>query len=221
MPLATKRKILAVLFDWDGTLLNSYEADAAAYLAMFKAMDIPWGLEDLARHYSPNWYNVHSAAGLPRTRWAAADLAWRAQYAKHRPPLIAGVRKLLENLRKHYALGLVTGGDRDRVLGQLRAFRLLRAFPVRVCSGDTEQKKPHPEPLRAALRAMEMAPQNCVYVGDTPEDILMARRAGVRTIGVLGPFPISDKLKRSRPDVLLESLQELPAALRKLQRSGS
>src|SRR5271155_90665 len=212
-----KSKILGVLFDWDGTLLNSYAADSAAYLAMFQQMEITWGLEDLAQHYSPNWYNVYRAAGLHESRWAAADLAWRAEYATQRPQLLPGARRLLADLRKHYPLGLVTSGDRDRVLRQLRQFRLLPTFSARVCSGDTVEKKPHPAPLRLALRAMHLSPQDCVYVGDTREDVLMARRAGVRTIGVLGPFPTAQKLKLSRPDVLLSSLSELPAALRNLQ----
>jgi HAD superfamily hydrolase (TIGR01549 family) len=217
MPRSKKRKILGVLFDWDGTLLNSYEADSAAYLAMFRQMEIAWGLEDLARHYSPNWYNVYRAAGLHQSRWVDADLAWRAEYATQKPKLLTGARSLLADLHKQYQLGLVTGGDRGRVLRQLRQFRLLRTFSVLVCSDDTVEKKPHPEPLRLALRTMQLSAQDCVYVGDTREDIHMARRAGVRTIGVMGAFPTAQKLKRSRPDVLLSSLRELPAALRKLQ----
>ncbi|HZC65968.1 MAG TPA: HAD family hydrolase [Candidatus Dormibacteraeota bacterium] len=216
-PHLKKRKILGVLFDWDGTLLNSYEADATAYLAMFQAMNIAWGLEDLAQHYSPNWYNVYRAAGLHESRWEAADLAWRAEYATQRPQLLPSARTLLAKLQKHYALGLVTSGDRDRVLRQLKHFRLMRTFPVRVCSGDTAEKKPHPAPLRMALHAMRLDAQDCVYIGDTSEDLLMARRAGVRTIGIQGPFPTARKLKLARPDVLLESLQQLPEALRRMQ----
>jgi HAD superfamily hydrolase (TIGR01549 family) len=216
-PHLKKRKILGVLFDWDGTLLNSYEADAAAYRAMFQAMNIAWGLEDLAQHYSPNWYNVYRAAGLHESRWEAADLAWRAEYATQRPQLLPGARGLLAKLRRTYSIGLVTSGDRDRVLRQLKNFRLLRTFPVRVCSGDTREKKPHPAPLRLALNAMRLDAQDCVYVGDTREDVLMARRAGVRTIGIVGPFPTARKLTLARPDLLLESLEELPSALRKMQ----
>jgi phosphoglycolate phosphatase len=216
-PHLKKRKILGVLFDWDGTLLNSYEADAAAYLTMFQAMNIAWGREELAQHYSPNWYNVYRAAGLHESRWEAADLAWRAHYATQRPQLLPGARGLLAKLQRSYSLGLVTGGDRDRVLRQLRNFRLLRTFPIRVCSGDTAEKKPHPAPLRLALKAMRLDAQDCVYVGDTREDVLMARRSGVRTVGIVGPFPTARKLRLARPDILLESLEELPSALRKMQ----
>src|SRR5271165_2273205 len=67
------RTLQGVLFDWDGTLINSYAADSSAYLAMFREMGIPWGLEELAQHYSPNWYRVYRAAKLPRARWDDAE----------------------------------------------------------------------------------------------------------------------------------------------------
>jgi HAD superfamily hydrolase (TIGR01509 family) len=205
--------IQGVLFDWDGTLLNSYQADSAAYLAMFREMGIAWGLEELARHYSPNWYHVYRAAKLPRARWDDADRVWRAQYAKHNPRLMTGVRAILARLARRHQLGLVTSGDRDRVVRQLRAYRLTRLFAARVCSGDTRLRKPHPAPLRLALQQMRLKPSACVYVGDSPEDLEMARRAGVRAIAILGPFPTAKRLRAARPDVLLESIRELPEAI--------
>jgi HAD superfamily hydrolase (TIGR01549 family) len=212
-----KNKILeGVLFDWDGTLIDSYGADSSAYLAMFREMGIPWGLEELARHYSPNWYRVYRAAKLPRARWDDADRAWRAQYAKHSPRLIAGARQVLVRLGRAHHLGLVTSGDRDRVTQQLRAFRLTRLFGARVCSGDTPEKKPHPAPLRLALRQLRLEPSACVYVGDSPEDLQMAKSAGVRAIAVLGPFPTEKRLRAARPEFLLESIRELPEVLKSL-----
>lgn len=206
--------ILGVLFDWDGTLLNSYEADTSAYLAMFRGMGIPWGVEELSLHYSPNWYHVYRAAKLPRRRWPDADSLWREHYAKHRPKLMPGARRLLTKLVTRHALGLVTSGDRSRVLRQLREFQLSATFRAWVCSGDTPQRKPHPAPLRLALRRMRLLASQCVYVGDSPEDVQMARRAGVRAaIAVLGPFPTEKRLRAAKPDALLESIEELPRIL--------
>jgi len=218
--MAGKRKhsIEGVLFDWDGTLINSYDADASAYLAMFKEMDISWGIEEFEKNYSPNWYQVYRAAGLPRRRWEDADRAWRAHYAKHRPKLIPGARRVLVRLGNAHPLGLVTSGDHERVTRQLREFRLTRLFAARVCSGDTLRKKPHPEPLRLALRQMELDPSACVYVGDAPQDVEMAKRAGVRAIGVLGPFPTEKRLRAARPELLIGSIEELPDVLKKLLR---
>ncbi len=210
------KSVQGVLFDWDGTLVDSYEADSSAYLAMFKEMGIPWGVKDLARHYSPNWYRVYRAAKLPKAKWDDADRAWRKQYAKHSPQLIVGARQVLTRLEREHRLGLVTSGDRDRVTRQLRAFRLTQLFGARVCSGDTPEKKPHPAPLRLALQKLRLEPAACVYVGDSPEDLQMAKSAGVRAIAVLGPFPTEQRLRAARPDFLLESIRELPEALKKL-----
>jgi HAD superfamily hydrolase (TIGR01509 family) len=220
--MATKRKacLQGVLFDWDGTLIDSYHADTSAYLAMFREMGIAWGIEELERHYSPNWYQVYRAARLPRKLWNDADRAWRAHYAKHRPRLIAGTRRVLEAVGRKHRLGLVTSGDRDRVLRQLREFRLTRLFSARVCSGDTLKKKPHPAPLRLALQLMKLEAACCVYVGDAPQDVEMARRAGVLAIGVLGPFPTEKRLRAARPEFLIGSLEELPGVLNRL-RNGS
>jgi phosphoglycolate phosphatase len=211
-----KTIIRGVLFDWDGTLLNSYQADSSAYLAMFREMGIPWTLEDFAQHYSPNWYRVYRAAKLPRARWNDADRAWRKQYSTRRPQLMPGARRVLKQLRSRHQLGVVTSGDRDRVVRQLRLFQLTDWFASQVCSGGTRYRKPHPAPLRLALRQMCLHPGDCVYVGDSPEDLEMARRAGVRAIAVLGPFPTEARLRAAKPELLLASITELPAALYRL-----
>lgn len=204
-----------VLFDWDGTLLNSHAADTAAYLAMFRALGIPWGLDELEKHYSPNWYCVYRAAKLPKHRWDTADQVWRENYAKHNPKLITGARRVLARLGARHDLGLVTSGDRDRVHRQLKSFDLWHTFSARVCAGDTAERKPHPAPLKLALRRMHLRAQDTVYVGDAPEDLQMARSAGVRAaIAVLGPFPTEKRLRTAKPDALLESIEELPTALK-------
>lgn len=209
-------EIKGVLFDWDGTLLDSFHADSSAYMAMFREMGVGWGMDELARHYSPNWYDVYRAAGLPQHHWDAADTAWRKHYSAFRPKLMQNARRVLTRVGRSYRLGLVTSGDRDRVLRQLREFKLTRSFRARVCSGDTEHKKPHPGPLNFALQCIGLDAAQCVYVGDSPEDVQMAKSAHVRVIGVLGPFPTEKRLRAAKPDLLLESIAELPTALQQL-----
>src|ERR1700680_4080729 len=193
-----KNEIKGVLFDWDGTLLDSFQADSSAYLAMFQEMGVNWGLEELAPHYSPNWYDVYRAAGRPEHHWDAADTAWRKHYSGFRPKLIPSARKVLSAVALRYKLGLVTSGDRDRVLRQLREFRLTKSFHARVCSGDTEHKKPHPGPLNFALQCIGLEAAYCVYVGDSPEDVQMAKSAHVRGMGVLGPVRTEHSLRGAK-----------------------
>jgi HAD superfamily hydrolase (TIGR01509 family) len=210
LPFATR----AVVLDWDGTLLDSYAADARAYLAMFRTLGIGWGMHELEQHYSPDWYRVYRAAEMPRAIWARADRLWRRAYRAERPALLPGARRIMRLLERDFILGLVTGGSRGRVRRQLREFDFARHFAACVFSEDVFRKKPHPAPLKLALKRLRAAPEECVYVGDAPEDIEMARRAGVRSIGVFGPFPSATRMRAARPDMLLRSIRDLPQYLR-------
>ncbi len=204
------RDVRAILFDWDGTLLNSFEAGASAYLAMFRAMGIPWTLRDLERHYSPDWYRVYRAARLPRALWQRADRIWRLHYARQQSSLMPGARAVLHAMAARYTVGLVTSGDRSRVRRELRHFGLTRLFRVRIYAESTKLRKPHPDPLKLALRRLRVTPESAVYVGDAPEDILMARRAGVRSIAVFGSFPTHTRLRAARPGAIIKHIAQLP-----------
>jgi HAD superfamily hydrolase (TIGR01509 family) len=212
--IRTHHPLRAVLFDWDGTLLNSHGADSRAYLAMFRALKIDWGLEELARHYSPNWHRVYLAARLPRAKWEEADRLWSVAYDREAPVLLPGARRVIKTLEREFTLGIVTSGNRRRVRRQLRNFELAGYFSACVCCEDAPKRKPHPAPLEIAMERMRAKPEECVYVGDAPEDVEMAQRAGVRAIGVLGPFPTAARIRAAKPEVLLSSVRELPRYLR-------
>jgi HAD superfamily hydrolase (TIGR01549 family) len=205
-----------VLLDWDGTLLNSYESDTHAYLSMFRALKIEFSQAEIVRHYSPNWYRVYQAAKIPKAHWTKADRLWRRAYASENPALLPGARAVLRQLVRKYRLGIVTGGSKPRVRKQIRFFDFHNHFSVCVYSEDTLKKKPHPAPLELALRRLKARAEQCVYVGDAPEDIEMARRAGAHAVGVLGPFPTAERIRAAKPDVLLASIRELPAYLKTL-----
>jgi HAD superfamily hydrolase (TIGR01509 family) len=216
----SKKSLLGVLFDWDGTLIDSYHADSQAYVAMFREMGLHWGMAELDEHYSPDWYTVYRAAGIPKDKWDDADRLWREHYVKHPSKLMPGTRRVLRALGRRHKLGLVTSGDRARVMKQLRSFALTGLFRARVCGGDTQQKKPHPAPLLRALEQMKLRPDECVYVGDTPEDLEMSRAVGMTAVAVLGPFPTEKRLRAAKPEHLLDRLEELPALLKNIFANG-
>lgn len=203
-----------VLFDWDGTLLDSYAADVRAYLAMFHALDLDWGLAELQRFYCPDWYQVYRAARIPRSQWQRANRLWRRAYSRERPSLLPGARAVIRRLGRRFKLGIVTSGSCGRVRPQLYKLELRPQFSTCICSEDVSLPKPHPAALKLALKRLRSEPEDAVYVGDTAEDIEMARRAGVRAIGVFGPFPTQASMRAARPDLLLQSIRDLPPYLR-------
>ena len=209
-----KTSIECILFDWDGTLLDSFEADAQAYSRMFDALGISWSMAELKRHYSPNWHLVYRGACLPRARWEEADRLWMRFYRKYRPELQPGARQVLRALERRFMLALVSSGNRSRVLRQLREHEVAAMFRTKVCSEDAPHRKPHPAPLRMALERLRISPEVCVYIGDAPEDIEMAHRARVRAIGVLGGSPVPERLRAAKPDAMIETIRELPALLK-------
>ena len=208
-------RIACVLLDWDGTLLDSFHADSQAYMGMFEALGMSWSIAELLKHYSPNWHKVYRAANLPRARWEEADRLWMRFYRRHQPELQPGARRVLDALDRQYRLALVSSGSRARVKRQLREHDVSGLFRVKVCSEDAPHRKPHPAPLRMALDKLRLAPDVCVYVGDAPEDIEMAHRAGVRAIGVLGGSPVPERLRAANPEALIETIRGLPAVLKR------
>ena len=203
-----------VLFDWDGTLLDSFEADAHAYKYMFDALGMSWSIAELKRHYSPNWHRVYRAARLPRAKWKEADRLWRFFYRQQQPKLQPGALRVLKLLDRRFKMALVSSGSRSRVRRQLREHAVSAMFLAKVCSEDAPRRKPHPAPLRMALEKLCALPQTCVYIGDAPEDIEMAHRAGVRAIGVLGGSPVPERLRAASADALIETISDLPALMK-------
>ena len=214
MTAKNQTSIEYVLFDWDGTLLDSFEADANAYMHMFGALGMRWSIAELKLHYSPNWHRVYRAASLPRTKWGEADRLWRFFYRKQQPKLQPGAMRVLRTLDRRFKLALVSSGSRSRVRKQLREHNVSAIFLAKVCSEDAPRRKPHPAPLRMALEKLRASPYASVYIGDAPEDIEMAHRAGMRAIGVLGGSPVPQRLRAAAPDAMIKTIRELPALLR-------
>ena len=198
----------AVLFDWDGTLADTAEATFRCYVRTFEAFAIPFDRSIYTRTYSPNWYLTFRALGLAEEHWPAADEQWLAHFAEERIALIDGARELLAALNaRGMATGIVTSGSRERVLRELDTHRF--AFHQCVFGSDVKEKKPHPEGLVRCLESLGVAASVAVYVGDSPEDVQMARGAGVRSVAIPGGYPNRDALLAAKPDVILESLREL------------
>jgi len=204
----------AVLFDWDGTLVNTAEASYRCYEKLFGSYGIAFDRDAFRRTYSPNWHLTYSALGLAEERWAEADARWLQHYCEEEVVLIDGAREALLRVRDAgLAAGLVTSGDRVRVSRELTDLGVAEFFQALVCAEDTAERKPRPEPLLLALDRMRLVPGHAVYIGDSPEDVQMAQAAGVRAVGIPGAFPNREALAAARPDVLSPSLAEAVAGV--------
>jgi pyrophosphatase PpaX len=204
----------AVLFDWDGTLVDSAESSYRCYARVFPEFGIPFGRAEFERTYSPDWYHTYRALGLPEERWPEADARWLQHYASEPPLVVPGAHEALGRLREAgLRVGLVTSGSRDRVAREVEALGFAPSLDTVLCAGDYEKRKPHPEALLMAMERLGVAAVQSAYVGDSPEDVHMAQAAGVLAVGIPGGFPNRDLLAASAPELLVPSLEAAVDAL--------
>jgi HAD superfamily hydrolase (TIGR01549 family) len=218
--VAFPARLRAVLFDWDGTLVDSADLSFRCYSLVFSRFGVPFDRDAYARSYSPDWYHTYRTLGLDEACWPEADRLWREHYAGTGALLLPGAAAALQRLAAAgLALGIVSSGESERVGREHRALGLGALFSTLVCGGDTEQRKPHPEPLLVALERMATAPAEAVYVGDSPEDIRMAQAAGVYAVAIPGGFPNQEALLRAGAELTAQDLAD--AADRILSAAGT
>jgi HAD superfamily hydrolase (TIGR01509 family) len=208
--MTSNHSIKSLLFDWDGTLVDSARLGLAAFEKTFSQLGVVFAHDIYEAKYSPNWYSTYEALGLPKDLWQTADDLWIRHYGDQSAPLLEGVGETLLALRrKGYQLGIVSSGSRSRVRREVQQSVLRDAFSVIICNEDIVNKKPDPEGLLLAMRKLNVEAAKCAYVGDAPEDIEMGRRGNVLTIGVRSTYPSSARVPNAKPDLYLERITEL------------
>ena len=206
-----------VLFDLDGTLIDSIALILASYHHTLAAHGRP-PLPDavwLAGVGTPLRVQLQRAATSPEDLEALVATYRAFNLANHdamvRP--FPGINDLARDLRAAgFRTGVVTSKTREGTQRGLRLVGLEAAMEVLVCADDVANPKPHPEPVHRAVAALGADPASTIFVGDSIHDLHSGRAAGVGTGAVLwGPFG-REALQPAAPDHWLER----PADLRKL-----
>jgi len=208
--LTDTSSITTLLFDWDGTLVDSAQLGLTAFERSFATLGVTFDHQIYEAVYSPNWYSLYEAMGLPKEKWQMADDLWVQHYGEQTAQPVAGAQKTIFELkRKGYHLGIVSSGTECRVVREINELGLENVFETVVCNEQMANKKPHPEGLETAMQSLGCSREESCYVGDSPEDIEMGKRARMLTVGVRSAYPTSWKLETAGPDIFLKSLSEL------------
>lgn len=188
----------AVLFDLDGTLLDSAPELGAAANALRMSRGLP--VRPLVD------YRAYAGSGARGMLRVALDIGSdHPDYEREKSEFLtayqavlfktvafADVAPLLDQLSQAgLPWGIVTNKAERFALPLIASLPLLASAAVVVCGDTTPHAKPHPEPLFEAARRLGLPPSNCVYVGDDERDIVAGRAAGMPTVaalyGYLGP----------------------------------
>jgi phosphoglycolate phosphatase len=189
----TRRAVRAVLFDLDGTLLDT----APDMIGALNAVRCEEGEAELAfgalrEHVS------HGAPALIRLGFPGVDESrferLRARFLERYRERVAdetrlfpGAEQVLMHLeRRALPWGIVTNKPGWLTEPLLAALGLRERLACLVCGDTLAERKPHPRPLLHAAETMRLAPAECVYVGDARRDLEAAQAAGMR--GVVAAF---------------------------------
>lgn len=214
-------KVSAVLFDLDGTLLDTIDLLLASVRWAFRDRSgrVPTTEEWVAGIGTPLASQMRAYATDERDLATLID-GYREYQRAHHDELTRAYADAIETVaalhRTGYRMGVVTSKASDIANRSLAYVGLDRYLDVIVGFDATDRHKPDPDPVVFALNALRKQPDEAVFVGDSPHDMYAGNAAGVITVGALwGPFPRS-ALSPASPRYYLDRIGDLPMLLERL-----
>ncbi len=212
-----------LLFDLDGTLLNTLDDLTASVNHALAAVGLPQKQAQEVRRYLGNGIRVLVASCVPDGEenpvFEACFAAFRAYYDQHcldttRP--YPGVPEVLSRLKSEgYAMALVTNKV-DSAAQQLWRDHFSDTLELAIGAREGVKRKPDAEMPLLALRALGGTPEQCVYIGDSEVDFATARNAGLRCVLVTWGFRDREELLALGADAVCDEAEKLPEVIEEL-----
>jgi HAD superfamily hydrolase (TIGR01509 family) len=220
--------LAAVLFDMDGTLLDSRQALLGAFHdATTEVLGAPF---PITREDADRIIQLSSRDVFPALAGGDEEIASQVEASFHRSyqtrtselRLFSGVSEMLRALRdQSLALGVVTSKSRVRLDRDLEQNAISDLLDVSVCGDEVPIAKPDPAPIIAAMELLGAAPARVLFVGDGANDVLSAHAAGIRVVGAGYGFHPEACRAAGPDDWIEEPLDLLPLVTRILGLSAS
>ena len=183
-------KNFILIFDWDGTICDSFEAGKDAMIELLNSQGFRLNNEIYMRLYSPNWQVYYEYFRIPNDKWPELDSLWLKYYKKRHKKLFSDAL-YVKKIANYSTVGLITSGYRDRVEKEIKDMGFEDVFHFSVYGDDVKNKKPDPESILYALRKIHSPnmlninlKKTCFYIGDSLDDIKMALNANINAIFV-------------------------------------
>lgn len=211
-------KTKAVIFDYDGVIVDSLEVVHLIYKEIAKHFNFPV-FSDLKRNidfYDVDWKKTLRKVGImTKDDIEKIKQLYIEHFNKHKDltRLVPGIKEVLEALKKEYKLAVASNNFKSQIEEILKQFSILHYFDV-VVGGEKEILKPDPTILIECMKKLKTNPQETVYIGDMDGDILAGRNAKLKkVIAVTYGYHSHDKLKELNPDAIVHKTEDLLEAV--------
>ena len=214
-------RISALCFDVDGTLSDTddlYAQKVSRFFPRFLFKD-----PDHSARRFVMWVEAPGNALLGLADRLGIDdemiavINWLSRHRKRSSRkflLVPGVEEMLNQLHGRYPMAIVSSRDEHGTMAFLEQFDLVKYFDVIITGLSAEHTKPYPDPIQLAAKKMNVAPENCLMIGDTTVDIRAGKSAGAQTVGVLCGFGEEPELQKMGADLILEDTPKLTGILK-------
>jgi HAD superfamily hydrolase (TIGR01549 family) len=184
--MGMKKPLKAVVFDFDGTIINSIESTMVSFNYAIEKVDVgPFTSEEIKKYFGAGADRIlKQLIGDNKKSLEAFAVFKEHQRANaHTMILHAGIISLLEMFHQiNIPMGIVTGRHSDDLEILLAPHQLHHFFKFLICDNHVSQSKPHPEGLFLAAKKLGIHPDEMIYIGDSLGDIEAAQAAGAISI---------------------------------------
>ncbi|HDR8049597.1 pyrophosphatase PpaX [Bacillus cereus] len=215
-------RINTVLFDLDGTLINTNELIISSFLHTLNTYyPNQYKREDVLPFIGPSLHDTFSK--IDESKVEEMITSYRKFNHDHHDELVEEYETVYETVRElkkqGYKVGIVTTKARQTVEMGLQLSKLDEFFDVVVTIDDVEHVKPHPEPLQKAFELLDAKPEEALMVGDNHHDIVGGQNAGTKTAAVSWTLKGRAYLEAYKPDFMLDKMSDLLPILSNMNRS--
>ncbi|MDR2100916.1 MAG: HAD family hydrolase [Campylobacteraceae bacterium] len=204
-------KNLIILFDMDGTLIDSTPAILESFDAAFKKLGINFTdfdkIPPLIGYPLDDMFKKLGIKAKMADEFVAAYKEHYKDIAAKKTTLINGAKEAVEEAHEFAHLGIVTTKTAIYTKKILKHFGLLDFFQTVVGREDVKNTKPHPEPVLKALSAMNAQNKDAWIIGDTILDMGAGRAAGINSAGVLCGYGKNEDLAQYTDIIFKDALE--------------
>lgn len=205
--------IKAIIFDFDGTLVNSVEAYLELFLKLGQRFGSNITADDFMRlngHAVPDAIKILVREKKLKRR-IIPYLLWnkkRLEREVHQQTkLYPNVIEMMTALAPHYTLAIATNNNRHNLNATFARYPLKKLIQTSVSQEDVKKRKPHPEIFLTAAKRLGLAPEQCLVVEDSPTGIIAAARAGMPSCAVRHTTP--ETFFKTSPTQFIEQIGAL------------
>jgi 2-phosphoglycolate phosphatase len=207
--------VKAVLFDLDGTLVDSSEAIINAVEKALESKEITCKRAEVAGIIGMPLENIFGVLAPSLSNAEVWQLVneYRRYYMMHHienTSIHPSTQMVLRKLRaRGLKLGIITAKYREPVMDVLVHFGIVDLFDAIVTGYEVKRHKPAPDIVLEAAKKLEVDPRECVVAGDSPLDVRAGKRAGAFTIAVLSNTYTKKQLESANPTIIVEKLESI------------